>query len=236
MLQTPASMLTIFPTLYGRGLRYDPLADLVPVTPVCAYSFVLVVDPRHPARDVAGLVAWARARDGLACGNPAAGSMPHFLAVQASLAFGVPVTHVPYRGSAPAVQDVLAGNLPTAMVTLGAVSELQRSGRIRIIGISSAERAPALPDVPTLAEQGFGSLTAEEWIGVLLPARTPAATVAVLHGAVAGAVASPEFQAGLARLDYRALVEAPEVFASRIRAEEAHWAPIVRASGFRPDD
>jgi tripartite-type tricarboxylate transporter receptor subunit TctC len=236
MVVTPASVVTIYPALYSRGLRYDPATDLTPVTPVCTYPFALIVDARHPARDVAGLVAWARAQGGMACGNPAAGSMPHFLAVQAGLALGIGVTHVPYRGSAPVVQDVIAGNLPAGMVTLGAVTELHRGGRLRVLAVSAPQRVASLPDVPTFAEQGQDALTAEEWIGVLLPARVPAAAVAALQAAITATVAGPEFRAGLARLDYRALVEAPEAFAARIRAEQAYWAPIVQASGFRPED
>jgi tripartite-type tricarboxylate transporter receptor subunit TctC len=236
MVLGPASLSTVFTAVYGRNLRYDPLVDLTPVSPVCTYPFVLVVEARHPARDVAGLLAWARAAGGLACGNPAAGSMPHFLAVQFGLATGAQITHVPYRGSAPAVQDVVAGNLPAAMVTLGAVAELHRSGRIRVLAISSAERNPSLPDVPTFAEGGLGALTVEEWIGVLLPGRAPPAVVEALHRALTATVATPEFRAGLARLDYPPLVMTPEAFTARIRAEQAYWAPVVQASGFRPED
>jgi tripartite-type tricarboxylate transporter receptor subunit TctC len=232
----PASLATVFPAVYGRGLRYDPLVDLTPVSPVCTYPFVLVVEARHPARDVAGLIAWARERGGLPCGNPAAGSMPHFLAVQFGLATGTAMTHVPYRGSAPAVGDVVAGNLPAAMVTLGAVAELHRAGRIRVLAISSPERMAALPDVPSFAEAGQPALTAEEWIGVLLPGRAPPGTVEALHRAIAASVATPEFRAGLARLDYPPLVMTPDAFAARIRAEQAYWAPIVQASGFKPED
>lgn len=236
MVLGPASPFTIFPAVYGRSLRYDPLVDLVPVSPVCTYPFVLVVDARHPARDVEGLVAWARGQGGLSCANPAAGSMPHFLAVQFGLATNVAMTHVPYRGSAPAVQDVIAGNVPAAMVTLGAVAELHRTGRVRVLAVSSPARAPSLPDVPSFAEQGRQALTAEEWIGVLAPGRTPAPIVAALKTAIATSVATPEFNAGLARLDYPALVMEPDAFAARIRAEQAFWAPIVQSSGFRPED
>ncbi|MGG5819264.1 tripartite tricarboxylate transporter substrate-binding protein [Falsiroseomonas sp. HW251] len=236
MVVGPASLATVYPAVYGRALRYDPLVDLTPVTPLCTYPFVLAVGAVHPARDVAGLVAWGKAQGGLACGNPAAGSMPHFLAVQFGLTTGVAMTHVPYRGSAPAVQDLVGGNLPCAMVTLGAVAELHRTGRIRVLAISSGLRAANLPDVPTFAEQGQPSLTAEEWIGLLLPGRAPAPVLTALHAATAASVPTAEFRAGLARLDYPALVMAPDAFAQRIRAEQAYWAPIVQASGFRPED
>jgi tripartite-type tricarboxylate transporter receptor subunit TctC len=236
MVITPASLVTVYPAVYGRALRYDPLVDLTPVSPLCTYPFVLAVGAQHPARDVAGFVAWAKQRGSVAIGNPAAGSMPHFLAVQVGLALGLEVTHVPYRGSAPAVQDVVAGNLPAALVTLGAVAELHRTGRLRVLAISSPGRAAALPDVPSFAEQGHAALSAEEWIGVLMPGRAAPATAAALQAAIAASVATPDFRAGLARLDYPPLVMEPAAFAQRIRAEQAYWAPIVQASGFRPED
>jgi tripartite-type tricarboxylate transporter receptor subunit TctC len=231
-----ASLLTIYPHLYGRALRYDALTDLTPVTPVCVYPFALAVRSDHPARDLETFAVWSRSRGETPFASPAAGSMPHFLGVQIGRSLGLSLTHVPYRGTAPAVQDLLGGQIPAVLVPVGGVSTYQRSGALRILGLSSEERLDALPGVPTFAEQGHGDLTAEEWLGALLPAGVPEALVEELRRSFVTASDAPEVRDGLARLDYRPLTSSSAEFVRRLRAERDQWGPIVQASGFRPDD
>ncbi|UFN47186.1 hypothetical protein LPC08_14235 [Roseomonas sp. OT10] len=237
ILQTPESILTLYPHIYPRTVRYDALADFVPVTPVCAFSFGFAVRADHPARDLKGFADWVKAQGGSApFASPAAGSAPHFLGVQLAQGLGITLNHVPYRGTAPALQDLLAGQIPAVMCVLGEVTELYRAGQLRILGITAPERLPRLPDLPTFAELGQPTLTADEWFGLLVPARTPAPLVEGLHQAVAAAAARPDFKEALDKLEYRALTTTPAAFAERLRQERDRWGPIVRESGFKGEE
>jgi tripartite-type tricarboxylate transporter receptor subunit TctC len=122
------------------------------------------------------------------------------------------------------------------LVVAGEVTEFHRTGQVRILAVSSPERMPRLPDLPTFAELGQPDLTAEEWFGVLLPAGAPAPIVEGLHRAIAAAAAAPELQEALARLEYRAATSPPQEFAERIRAERERWRPIVQESGFKAEE
>ncbi len=237
LVQTPASMLTIYPHIYQRTMRYDALTDFVPVTPVCFFPFALTVRADHPAKSFPEFVEWAKRQpDVVPYAGPAAGAVPHFLGVQMARALGLRLTHVPYRGGAPALQDLISGQLPMVLLVAGEVAEFHRSGQVRILAVSSPERMPRLPDLPTFAELGQPDLTAEEWFGVLLPAQTPAPLVEGLHRAIAAAAAAPELQEALARLEYRAATSSPQAFAERIRAERERWRPVVQESGFKAEE
>ena len=237
MVMTPASMLTIYPHIYPRTLRYDALVDLAPVSPLCALPFGFAVAANHPARDLAGFVDWAKRQGGaVPFASPAAGSMPHFVGVQLAKATGMELTHVPYRGAAAALQDLLGGAIPAVMVVLGETSELYKAGQLRVLGMSAPERRARMPDVPTFAELGYPDLTAEEWFGILLPAQAPAAVVEGVHQAVVTAAARPDLAEALARLEYSVLTSTPAAFVQRIRADRDRWGPIVRESGFKADE
>ena len=237
MLMTPGTVLTIFPHVYQRTTRYDALTDFVPVSPICASPYAFVVRANHPARDPTGFAVWARQQgDAVPFASPAAGAGPHFFGVKMARNLGVQLTHVPYRGSAPALQDLIAGQVPAVAVQVGDVAEFHRAGQVRILAVSSAERLTSLRDVPTFAELGQGDLTSDEWFGLLLPARTPAPLVEGLHRAIVAAAGTPDLQEALARLEYRASTSSPEDFTRRIRTEREHWAPIVRESGFKPEE
>ena len=237
ILQTPASMLTIYPHLYPTSLRYDALADFVPVTTVCTFPFALAVRADHPAKTLAEFITWAKAQGGaVPFASPAAGSVPHFLGVLLARSAGLQLTHVPYRGAAPAVQDLLAGQIPAVVMVLGDVSEFHRAGQARALAVSAPTRVARMPDVPTFAELGHPTLTAEEWFGLLLPARTPQPVVDALYRAVTAAAATTEMRDALARLEYAPTTMAPDVFAARIRQEREMWGPVVAQSGFRPDE
>src|SRR3712207_6172521 len=151
-------------------------------------------------------------------------------------ALGLQLLHVPYRGAAPAIQALLGGEIPMVVVVAGEVTEFHRTGQVRILAVSSPERMPRLPDLPTFAELGHPDLTAEEWFGVLLPAQTPAPLVEGLRRALAAAAGTPELQEALARLEYKASTSSPQEFAARIRAERERWGPIVQESGFKAEE
>jgi tripartite-type tricarboxylate transporter receptor subunit TctC len=237
MLISPATVLTIFPHVYPRTTRYDALTDFVPVSPICASPYALAVRADHPARDVAAFGEWARRqRDPAPFGSPAAGAGPHFVGVKAARNLGIELTHVPYRGTAPLLQDLLAGQVPVICLQVGDVAELHRAGQVRILGVTAEARLPALPEVPTFAELGQPDMTAEEWFGILLPARAPAPVVEGLHAAILAAAATAELRDALARQQFRIFTRSPAEFATLIRSERESWAPVVRASGFTADE
>ena len=236
-LQTPASMLTLQPHVFPREVRYDALTDLIPVSTVCTFPFALAVPASHPARDFAQFVAWARAQTGeIPFASPAAGSAPHFLGIMLGNAIGARMTHVPYRGAVPAVQDLIGGRLPVFVGVLGDVSPQHGQGA-RMLAITADARNPKYADVPTFRELGHPSLSKDEWFGALLPAGTPAAIVQGLHAAIAQVARQPEMIAALERLEFSPTVSAsPQAFADRIRQERAEWGPVVRDSGFQPEN
>ncbi|WP_458098226.1 tripartite tricarboxylate transporter substrate-binding protein [Roseomonas sp. WA12] len=234
---TPASTLTVYPSTYSRTLRYDPLTDFTPVSPVCAFPFALAIRADHPARSLAELAAWAKLQPvAISFASPAAGSMPHFLGVQVARALSISTIHVPYRGAAPALQDLLSKQISFVSVVLGDVMPLYRAGQVRILGISAAQRLGRVPELPTFAELGHPELTAEEWFGFLLPAWTPATIVESLSQAVMEVTAMTDLQNALALLEYRSVTSTPLDFAERIRTEQRHWASIVAASDFSSEE
>ncbi len=236
-LQTPASMLTLQPHVFPREVRYDALTDLIPVSTVCTFPFALAVPASHPARTFDQFVAWLRAQSGeIPFASPAAGSAPHFLGVILANTVGVRMTHVPYRGAVPAVQDLIAGRLPCFVGVLGDISPQHGTGA-RMLAVTSDARNPRYPDVPTFRELGHPNLSKDEWFGALLPAGTPAAVVQGLHAAIAQVARQPEMIAALDRLEFAANTSAsPQAFADRIRQEREEWGPVVRASGFQPEN
>jgi tripartite-type tricarboxylate transporter receptor subunit TctC len=235
-LQTPASMLTLQPHIFPREVRYDALTDFVPVSTVCSFPFAFCVPMNHPARDLAGFAAWARQQPAeIPYASPAAGAAPHFMGLMLAQALGIRMTHVPYRGAVPAIQDLVAGRLNAFMGVLGDVSPHQGTG-LRMLAISSPQRNPRFADVPTFAELGFRDLTKEEWFGALLPAGTPTPIVQGLFQAITQVAATAEMRAALDRLDFGSSTsESPAAFAARIRQEREEWGPIIRASGFQPE-
>ncbi len=236
-LQTPASMLTLQPYVFPREVRYDALTDLIPVSTVCTFPFALAVPASHPARDFAQFVAWARAQTGeIPFASPAAGSAPHFIGVMLANIIRVRMTHVPYRGAVPAVQDLIGGRLPIFVGVLGDVSPQHGQGA-RILAITADARNPKYPEVPTFRELGYPTLSKDEWFGALLPAGTPASIVQGLHAAISQVARQPEMIAALERLEFSAATSAsPQAFADRIRTERDEWGPVVRDSGFTPEN
>jgi len=237
ILITPASMVTIYPHLYGSRLRYDPLADLQAVTPVVVYPFAMAVGPSAPnVTNLAQFIDFAKSRNGASYASPAAGSMPHFTGVMLARAAGIELTHLPYRGAAPAITDAIAGQIPATINVIGDQVEHHRSGRLKMIGVTSARRVPRFPDVATFAEQGFPELTADEWFGAFLPARAPAALVQALNAALVTAARNAELRQNLEAREFEALTSPSADFSARIQAETRRWGPVVDQSGFRPED
>jgi tripartite-type tricarboxylate transporter receptor subunit TctC len=239
LLQLPSSPMSIYPHTYGRKLSYDPLADFVPVTPLASYTISLTVGPGVPAevRSVADLVRWARANpDKANYGIPAPGSVPHLIGMLFERGSGVAFKSIPYKGGAPLLQDLLGGQVPVAFNVTSEVLQHVKAGRLRSLAVASPQRWAAMPEVPTLMELGWKDISAMEFLGWYAPARTPPELVRRLNAAVQEALATPEMAEVLARHGLLPVREAPDAFAQRVKDEIAHWGPVVKSTGFTPDD
>jgi tripartite-type tricarboxylate transporter receptor subunit TctC len=235
---SPLDVITLNPHIYKK-LRYDGLADFIPVTPVCQLPNLVTVGPKVPntVATLADFIAWCRANPRDATfGTPGAGTPLQFIGVSLARAAGFDYVHVPYQGSAPAVQDLLGGQIASTIVPIDGTLQHVKAGRVRALVTTGPERSSFLPDVPTVREAGYPSIERVGWWGVFLPAATPADIVGRLNNAVRAAVRSKDVEAGLttasAEIGTLSVVE----FAALTRAEYERWGPIVAASGFTPQD
>ncbi len=227
--------LGVNPSMYPR-LPYDPLRSFVPVAYVARVPNVLVVGAASPWRSLADLLAAARARPGrLTYSSGGNGSAAHITFEYLKLRARVFMLHIPYRGTAPSVTDVLAGQVDCTFTGAPAVIPHVRSGRLRALAVSSPQRLPQLPDVPTVAESGYAGFEADQWYGLVAPAGTPAAVVSRLNAEVNKALALPEVAQQLAVEGAVPAPSTPQAFGDLIRREIPRWAEVVRAGNVRPD-
>jgi tripartite-type tricarboxylate transporter receptor subunit TctC len=239
LLAVPTSPIVLYPHTYGKKLTYDPIADFVPVVPLAAYTFSMTVGPGVPAevKTVADFVKWAKANpDKANYVIPAAGSVPHYIGMMFERAAGIRLTSVPYKGGAPLLQDLMGGQVPVAFNVISEVLPHVRSGKLRSLAVTSPQRWGALPEVPTLSELGFKDIAVVEYLGWYAPAKTPPEVVNRLNAAVQEALQTPEMQETLSRIGLLPLRESPDAFAARVKEDIRRWGPIVKASGFTPDD
>jgi len=237
LLQSPTSMFTIYPHIFKK-LPYDPLADVTPVSLACVFDFGFAVGPLVPAsvKSLADFVAWAKANPSLAnYGSPAAGSTPHFVGALLGIKAGIDLKHAAYRGTQPAMQDLLGGQIAAVSGPIGDITQHLASGKVRILATSGAKRNRFAPDVPTFAEQGYPDLTHSEWFAFWLPPKTDGALVARMNAALREALASKEVIDGLAVFGLEALSSSPAELAALLKADTAKWAPIVKTIGFSAD-
>ncbi|NMJ43341.1 tripartite tricarboxylate transporter substrate binding protein [Roseomonas sp. JC162] len=225
--------LTINPALYPR-IGFDPVRDFAPIVEAVRAPQVLVVNPRSPATDLATFLAWAKEADGrLTVASQGNGSIGHLAGALFAQQAGVAFTHVPYRGGGPAVVDLVAGHVEALFVTLPAAIEHIRGGRLRALAVTGAERAAALPAVPTVAEALLPGFDVVTWQGVLAPAGTPSAAIARLAQDLQDILALPEVAGDLERQGFTVTGHGPDRFAALVRAEAARWPEVVRRAGAR---
>jgi len=238
MLLSPASMMVLHPHLY-KSLGYDPVQDFIAVTTVCAFPFVLSVGPMVPREvgTLAEFIAWCRANPKLASyGTAGAGTTLHFAGMMLARAAKLDFTHVPYKGGAPALQDLVGGQIASSVGVLGTVLPQIKAGNLRALAITSATRSSFLPDVPTLEEAGFPGLAVTEWQGIFVPAKTPAAIVEALNRSVRDALATDEVKAGLRRASFEVGGTSGAELAQLVKGDLARWGAIVKESGFTPEN
>jgi tripartite-type tricarboxylate transporter receptor subunit TctC len=238
ILQIPSSPMVLYPNTYKK-LNYDSLADFTPVSSTVSYAFSVTAGPGLPTEitTISDYLKWAKINPKQATyGVPAAGSALHFVGMMLSRESGVELTSVAYRGGAPLLQDVLGGQLPISINVLGEVAQHVRSGRLRSLAVTSAQRSIFLPDVPTLVEQGFKDIAVQEWLGWFVPAKTPTDIVQKLNSIVRESLATPEMIEALARSSLQPITQSTEDFGRIVRSDLARWAPIVKTSGFSAED
>ena len=223
----------VSPLLYTK-LSYDPNRDLAPVTTLVSFRQVLVVHPDLGAKSVKDLVALAKARPGtLTFASPGNGTVSHMAGTLFGERIGVKLVHVPYKGSAPALTDMVAGRVTLMFDHIPSVLPQIKAGKLRALATSGSKRDPALPDVPTMAEAGVPGFETSVWFGLTVPAGTPKPVVARLNGEAVKAARTPEFVKTMSRLGYDITVSTPEEMAHMIKDEIELWGPIVKASGVR---
>ncbi len=230
----PVGNAAVSPALFPN-LPYDPVKDFAPVTQLATVENVLVVGTGVPARSVADLVALGRAPGaGLTYATPGAGSLAHLAAELFARSAGITLTHVPYRGVAPALTDVLRGEVTMMVAQLSTAKPLIESGQLRALAVASPRRSAVLPDVPTLAEAtGVAGLEAVSWYALMAPARTPPAIVARLNEAVSAAMKAPEVAAAMAAQGALPVGNSPAELSAVIAADTARWGKVVRDAGIQ---
>ena len=235
IMLSPFGPVVIHPSVYPN-LPYDPLKDLQPVSQICRIEFAISTGPMTPAQDLKELVGWLRANpDKASFGSPGAGTIPHFSGILFSGAAKLDLRHVPYRGTSPALGDLVAGQIALASTPASDAGELHKSGKIRMLATSGAARSPFTPDVPTYREQGF-DIEAEGWYGTYVAAGTPMPIVERYARIFSEAVRSPEGQKLFANFRLVATGTGPAELARIQQADFRRWAEPIRASGFKPDD
>lgn len=235
LLLGTSSIMAASPNL-SANLPFDPVNDFVPISLVATIENILVVHPSVPARSVRELVAYAKANPGkLTYASSGIGSTYHLGAELFSVQTGIEWTHVPYKGAAPAIQDVLAGHVQVMFDNTSSAIPNIKAGRVRALGVASLKRYPALPDLPTIAEEGVPGYETTIWLGLFAPAKTPAATVQRLNREVQEAVNSAEYKDRLQALDMQPRVSSSQELSNYLKTDLAKWAKVVKDAGIKPE-
>jgi tripartite-type tricarboxylate transporter receptor subunit TctC len=230
---SPSGALVISPWLYN--LNYDPVKDFTPIARVVTFDFAVTAGPVAPSGDIRAVLNWLKANPARAnYGTSGAGTVPHFAGVLLSQASGVPLTHVAYKGGAPAVSDLLGGQIPIMVDTISETIEHHRAGRLRILAVTGNARSPALPDVPTLKESGIDA-TAEAFVGLFAPAGLPADKVKRLSDAIAEVLKAPDLQARVREIGLNANYAGPQQLGETQVAELRRWERPIKASGYKAE-
>jgi tripartite-type tricarboxylate transporter receptor subunit TctC len=235
LVTAPGSTLTIHPSLYAK-LGFDPLRDFAPVTILAAVPNLLVVHPSLPARNVKELIALAKAKPGqLNYASTGAGQSTHLSMELFKTMAGVKITHVPYKGSAPAVTDLLGGHVSLMFDNMPSALPHVKAGKLRGLAVSSVKRSPSAPDIPTVAESALPGFEVSVWFAVLAPAATPKPIVERLNQVLVKALQAPDVRERLASQGAEPIGNTPEQFTQQMKRDLAKWAKVVKDADIRLD-
>lgn len=227
-----SSALAINRSLYP-ALSYDAIADFAPVSLLVTFAFYMCVPNSSPAKSVAEFIAYAREKNGkLTYATPGPATPPHMAGELLKRMTGIEMIHVPYRGSAPAFNDLIPGRVDM-MFASGVVLDLIKAGQMRGLAISGSKRAAVAADIPTVAEAGVPGFDVSSWFGLFVPVRTPQDVVRKMSGDTAAALANPAAQQRLGQLGYEVIGSTPEGLATHLRAEIDKWSPVIKGAGIR---
>ncbi len=234
LVLAPDSNLTVYPHTVAKP-AYDALADFVGVAHTGGYAFALGISANVPVKDLREFIAWARANPNQASfGSSGAGSVLQFYGTLIAQTTGAPLTHVSYRGVAPAINDLAAGQIAAAVLPMGTILNQVKAGKARILGHSGARRTPGAPDVPTFKELGYPALEQPGWFGIVGPAGMRPEVLARLNELFIQAMRTPTIKERMARLDLEIQEMNPAEYAALIKSDYERWGRIVRASGWKP--
>jgi tripartite-type tricarboxylate transporter receptor subunit TctC len=235
LLQTTAGTMAINPALFPK-LPYAPLRDFMPVSQLATTPYILIVNPSVPARSVKEFIALAKAKPGqLNFASGGVGTTNHFAAELFKLSASIDMVHIPYKGTGVALTDVLSGQVQLMFMNLLPAMPQVRNGKVRGLGVTSAQRSQAAPDIPTIAESGLPGYETTGWHGWVVPAKTPAAIVARLHAETAKAAKHPELRQTLEAQGTEVIGNTPAEFSQALKAEVVKWAKVVKAAGIKPE-
>jgi tripartite-type tricarboxylate transporter receptor subunit TctC len=233
ILMGTIAALAINPSLYEK-LPFDPIKDLAPVTRAVDSTNVLVLHPSVPAKSVKELIALAKSKS-LNCGSSGVGGAGHLALELFNLQTGTKIVHVPYKGGGPAMIDLLGGNIQLIFATAASAVGHFKSGKIRALAVTTLKRSPLVPDLPTVAETGLKGFEANNWYGVLVPAKTSRAIVMRLNKDVSTALLTPDVKELLFKQGLDVAPETPEAFGAYIKSEIAKWAKVIKAAGLKAE-
>ena len=217
----------------SNAIKYDPLTDFTPVAVAGSGSNVVVIEPSLPAKTVQEFVALAKAQPGKLNFGYGQGTQPQLIGEMFKLAAGIDLANIPYKGGAQAIVDMLGGRIQLNIGTLSTLRPQHLAGKVRAIAVTSTERSPLLPDVPTMAESGLPDVTSLTYFGIFGPAKLPPAIVKKINNAMNESAKSPELREAMAKLGFSPAPMSPQEFASLVASETKKWVPIVQKTGFK---
>ena len=234
-LLVASSAFTVNPTLYAKT-PYDPFRDFQPVTCVGSSPNILAVHPSFPSKSVKELIELVRSQPGKHnYSSPGAGTTPHLSGEMFRLALKIDLRHVPYGGAGPQVLAMIGGQVPVGWASVPSFAQQVKAGQLRGLAVTAGKRTPALPEVPTLEEQGITGMDADTFQGVFAPAGIPQPILARLHRDIMKALAAPDVRDRLAALGFEPVGNTPEAFTAQVKSDIARWGKVIRDANIKVD-
>ena len=235
LLMTPVATMSIFPHSYAGQLKYDPFKDFAPVAHLTNFQIGFGLSNKVPASNLKEYIDWVKSAPSQNAffGSAAPGSLPHFLGILFGQSAGIKLEHVSYRGTAPAMQALAAGEIPALSTVAADIQSLVDAKRARLIAVAGEKRSPMFPDVPTFKEQGI-ELVASPWYALFAPAGTPQDVIQKLSKAASATIQDPVVHKKLLDMELEPTGYGPDRLAQIMKADYEKWGPPIRASGFTP--